>query len=264
MDELMLDNDIKTFIEAINGLKEINEELLDDTALDTLMNKTILFTPETVQQSINQIISNLEAQNQTRQQVIDTVKSLKDFINEMLYGDTALTGNKRILIDYVAKNLFDIFDTAAEKYHNYNIELPMTVDTANGAKVPTYAHDTDAAADLYAPADQVIPAHSYSNMIKTGVKIQLPEGWLAMIIPRSSIGLKTPLRLSNSVGLIDSGYRGELGVIYDNTSDTDYTVNAGDRIAQLLVMPSYRFKADVVDILTDSDRGETGFGDSGK
>ena len=74
---------------------------------------------------------------------------------------------------------------------------------------------------------------------------------------------ETPLRLSNSVGLIDSGYRGELGVLYDNTSDEPYTVNAGDRIAQLLVMPSYRFQAKVVDILADSDRGEGGFGSSG-
>ena len=89
------------------------------------------------------------------------------------------------------------------------------------------------------------------------------EGWLAMILPRSSMGVKTPLRLSNSVGLIDSGYRGELGVIYDNTSDNDYQISAGDRIAQLLVMPSYRFKAQVVDVLVDSDRGEGGFGSSG-
>ena len=106
--------------------------------------------------------------------------------------------------------------------------------------------------------------HSYGNMIKTGVKIQLPEGWLAMILPRSSMGTKTPLRLSNSVGLIDSGYRGELGILYDNTSNEDYQITAGDRIAQLLVMPSYRFKAKVVDILADSDRGEGGFGASGK
>jgi len=263
MDELMMDSQVKSFIDAINGLKEIDDKLLDDEALDTLMNKTILFTPETVQQSINQIINNLEVQNQTRQQVIDTVKSLKDFINEMLYGDTALTGNKKILIDYVAKNLFEIFDAAADKYHNYAIELPMTVDTKAGAKAPTFAHDTDAAADLYAMESQIIPAHSYGNMIHTGVKLQLPEGWLAMILPRSSMGVKTPLRLSNSVGLIDSGYRGELGVIYDNTSEKDYEITAGDRIAQLLVMPSYRFKAKVVDILEDSDRGEGGFGSSG-
>ena len=182
----------------------------------------------------------------------------------MVYGETQFTGNKKILIDTITDKMFGIFDDAVAKYHSYAIELPMTVDTAAGAQVPTYAHETDAAADLYAMDDQIFPAHSYGNRIHTGVKIQLPEGWLAMILPRSSMGTKTPLRLSNSVGLIDSGYRGELGVLYDNTSDNEYKVNAGDRIAQLLVMPSYRFQAKIVDILADSDRGEGGFGASGK
>jgi dUTP pyrophosphatase len=77
------------------------------------------------------------------------------------------------------------------------------------------------------------------------------------------MGTKTPLRLSNSVGLIDSGYRGEIMALYDNISDSPYTINAGDRIAQLLVMPNYRFQAKVVDVLTESDRGEGGFGSSG-
>ena len=139
----------------------------------------------------------------------------------------------------------------------------MTIDEEHGAKVPTYAHDTDAAADIYAMDDVILEPHTYGNKLRTGVKIQLPEGWQALILPRSSIGAKTPLRLSNSVGLIDSGYRGELGVLYDNTSDEPYTINQGDRIAQLLVMPSYRFKAEVVDTLEDSDRGEGGFGSSG-
>jgi dUTP pyrophosphatase len=111
--------------------------------------------------------------------------------------------------------------------------------------------------------DTTLEPCSIGNKIRTGVKIQLPEGWLALIIPRSSIGAKTPLRLSNSVGLIDSGYRGELGILYDNIGDDEYVIHAGDRIAQLLVMPSYRFQAKVVDILADSDRGEGGFGSSG-
>ena len=71
------------------------------------------------------------------------------------------------------------------------------------------------------------------------------------------------MRLSNSVGIIDSGYRGELGVLFDNTSDNPASIKQGDRIAQLLVMPSYRFQPKVVDILASSDRGEGGFGSTG-
>lgn len=257
--------ELQTFIESIQGLASLDEnELTDDVLKAALDNLEKQFSSAVVAQSINQIVNNFENQGLTKIEARDAADALIKTIKEMAYGETEYTGNKKILIDTVLNKTFAIFDEAVDKYHSYAIELPMTVDKAAGAKEPTYAHDSDAAADLYAPADQVIPARSYSNMIKTGVKIQLPEGWLAMILPRSSMGVKTPLRLSNSVGLIDSGYRGELGVIYDNTSDEDYHIAAGDRIAQLLVMPSYRFQAKIVDILADSDRGEGGFGASGK
>jgi len=201
-------------------------------------------------------------ENLTKEEARNVVEVLISTIKEMAYGEQAVTGNKKILIDTVLSSMFDIFYKALDKYHTYAIELPMVLDA--GAKVPTYAHDTDAAADLYALEDVTLEGNTKGNKIRTGVKIQLPESWLALIIPRSSIGAKTPLRLSNSVGLIDSGYRGELGVLYDNTSDEPYDIKAGDRIAQLLIMPSYRFQPKVVDVLASSDRGETGFGDSGK
>lgn len=258
-----LDESINSFLKAIKGLTEINNDDLSDELLTTILeNIKQQFTTAMISQSINQIIQNLEEQEATKQEAIESMNVLKETINEMIYGEEQFTGNKKILIDTVVEYLFKIFDDAANKYHSYSIELPMTVATE--ATVPTYAHETDAAADLYSAETITISAHSYGNKIRTGIKIQLPEGWLAFILPRSSIGAKTPLRLSNSVGLIDSGYRGELGILYDNTSDNDYTINAGDRIAQLLVMPSYRFQAKVVDILTDSDRGEGGFGASGK
>ena len=258
-------NELDTLINSIKALTDIEDEVLTDAVLQNLLNNIDdQFAPNMVTQIINSIVKGLEDQGLNKIEAEESLKSLSDTIKEMVYGDHVFVGNKKILVDAILNKTLGIFEAAVEKYHSYSIELPMTVDTKAGAKVPTFAHDTDAAADLYAPVDQTIPAHSYGNMIKTGVKIQLPEGWLAMILPRSSMGVKTPLRLSNSVGLIDSGYRGELGVIYDNTSDNDYKVTAGDRIAQLLVMPSYRFQAKVVDILADSDRGEGGFGASGK
>lgn len=258
-------NELQTLIEAIKSLTDVRDEDLSDEVMNTILNNIREnFSDSIINQAVNQIVKNFEDQGLNKEEAKAAIKSLNETLKELVYGEENYTGNKKILVDAVLQNMFDIFDAAAEKYHSYAIELPMTVDTNAGAKVPTYAHDTDAAADLYAMDDQIFPAHSYGNKIRTGVKIQLPEGWLALILPRSSMGTKTPLRLSNSVGLIDSGYRGELGVLYDNISDTPYAINAGDRIAQLLVMPSYRFQAKVVDILSDSDRGETGFGDSGK
>lgn len=258
-------DELQTLIDSIKKLVDIDEENLTDEVIKTILNNVDeQFSPQVTMQAVNQIVKNLEDQELSREEAQEAVTSLSNTMREMIYGEEVLTGNKKVLIDGVLDKMFSIFQQAADKYHSYSIELPMTVDIAGGAQVPTYAHETDAAADLYAMDNVIVPAHSYGNKLRTGVKIQLPEGWLAFILPRSSIGAKTPLRLSNSVGLIDSGYRGELGVLYDNTSDEDYTINAGDRIAQLLVMPSYRFQAKVVDILASSDRGETGFGDSGK
>jgi len=179
----------------------------------------------------------------------------------MVYEGKEYTGNRKVLVDTIMAKVFNIFYKALDKYHSYAIELPIQLE--DGAQVPTYAHEDDAAADLYAFEEMEISAHTKSTPVKTGVHIQLPEGWVAFILPRSSIGAKTPLRLSNSVGVIDSGYRGEVRALYDNISDESYQIHKGDRIAQMLVMPSYRFKANIVDSLEDSDRGEAGFGSTG-
>ena len=256
-------DELESLVQSIQGLIELDEEIFNENTMQVLLKRlNEQFSPEVINQSINQIIKNLEDQGVTKEEAVQSVQALNQVIDEMIYGENQFTGNKKIFIDTIVNKTHEIFNQALERYHSYAIELPMVLD--EGAHEPTYAHDTDAAADLYALEDVTLEPCSIGNKIRTGVKSQLPESWLALIIPRSSIGAKTPLRLSNSVGLIDSGYRGELGVLYDNISDDPYEIHAGDRIAQLLVMPSYRFQAKVVDILADSDRGETGFGDSGK
>ena len=258
-------NDFNDIIQSFTAIAQMKDEEITDDILKAMIESfDQSFSNVVVLQAINEIVQNLEAQGLNKVEAQEALKAVKDTLHEALYSEGPYSGNKKILIDNITDKLFNIFDSAVEKYHSYSIELPMTVDIDAGAKVPTYAHETDAAADLYAMENTILQAHTFGNKLRTGVKIQLPEGWLAMILPRSSIGAKTPLRLSNSVGLIDSGYRGELGILYDNTSDEPYEINAGDRIAQLLVMPSYRFKSKVVDILADSDRGEGGFGASGK
>jgi len=255
-------NELNSFLEAFQGLLDIPDEELNDEMMKALVeNIEQNFAPELVAQSINQTIQNLEDQNLTKENAIASVEALKNILKDSIYGDKEYTGNKKILLETIIGKIFSIFDTAVEKYHSYAIELPIQLE--DGAQVPTYAHDSDAAADLYAMEDIEIPAHFLSVPVKTGVHIQLPEGWVAMILPRSSIGAKTSLRLSNSQGVIDSGYRGELRALYDNVGTESYTIHKGDRIAQMYIMPSYRFKANVVDSLEDSDRGEAGFGSTG-
>lgn len=254
---------LQDLMNAVDQIMEIPEEEVANEEFLNIMNNAIKnsITPAIMKESVNELIKNLENENYTRTQAIEDVvnfkNSIQDYINSLNPSE-----NKRKLIEQIFNSLYEVFDVAIEKYHNYSIELPIQLE--EGAIVPTYAHNDDAAADLYALQDTDLNAHTYGNKIHTGVHIQLPEGWLALIIPRSSIGAKTPFRLSNSVGLIDSGYRGELGVLYDNTSDNDTFIKKGDRIAQLLVMPSYRFKAKVVESLENSERGSGGFGSTGK
>lgn len=255
-------NELQTLIDSIKGLTDIDDENLTDDMMKTILDGVEQqFSTELVQQSINQIVNNMEDQGLSKAEAQAAIKALSDTMKEMIYSEVSYTGNKKLLVDTIMNKMFSIFNAAAEKYHSYAIELPIQLE--DGAQVPTYAHDSDAAADMYAMEDVEIPAHFKGMPVKTGVHIQLPEGWVAFILPRSSIGAKTPLRLSNSAGVIDSGYRGEVRALYDNIGEEPYQIHKGDRIAQILVMPSYRFKANVVDSLEDSDRGEAGFGSTG-
>jgi dUTP pyrophosphatase len=102
------------------------------------------------------------------------------------------------------------------------------------------------------------------KLLPTGLYIELPIGYEAQIRPRSGLALKRGLTVLNTPGTIDADYRGEIGVIYDNISDSDYTIKAGDRIAQMWVERVERFKPVTVDILPATERGEGGFGSTGQ
>lgn len=253
---------IDPFINIFESVMSIPDSNLTPTVVESIkgmMNGAI--TPMVRAQSVEQIVTRYKNENISRSEVKNELSTVKNALANLI-DELNPSLEKRMIIESIFTTLYDIFDEAEAKYFSYDIILPITLE--EGAKVPTYAHETDAAADLYAAETVVVPAHSLGNKINTGVRIGLPEGWVAYIVPRSSIGAKTPLRLSNSVGVIDSEYRGLLGVLYDNISDSDYTINAGDRIAQLIVMPCYHFQANVVDALTETERSSGGFGSTGK
>ena len=264
--DLMLnlaDNEIlRPFETAIQNIMEIPDDSLNDTTI-SMINGMIngIMTEQVKKETVKELLNNFEELGYNRQTAILEVNNLRMQMQELI-SQLVPSPNKTILLNSMFNSFLALFDEALEQYHTYSFILPMTLE--EGAIAPTYAHETDAAADLYAAEDTVLPAHSLSNMIKTGVHIALPEGWAALILPRSSIGLKTGLRLSNSVGLIDEEYRGQLGVIYDNHSDSDYEIKAGERIAQMLVIRAYHFKSNIVNELPTSSRGEGGFGSTGK
>lgn len=132
-----------------------------------------------------------------------------------------------------------------------------------GDHVPAYAHPGDAGADLVAtetvelgPGDRVT--------VGTGTAIALPDGYVAFVVPRSGLAAKHGITIVNTPGTVDAGYRGEIRVILLNTdATTPYTVAAGDRIAQLIVMPVTRARFVPVERLPGSHRRDGGFGSTG-
>ena len=128
---------------------------------------------------------------------------------------------------------------------------------------PVKAHEDDAAFDLRARCDMVlIPGKS--TLVPAGFKMELPVGFEAQIRPRSGLALKHDLMLTNSPGTIDAGYRGEVGVIMYNAGKSDFAISRGDRIAQMVICRLPEVVLSQVDGLSDTDRGEGGFGSSGK
>jgi dUTP pyrophosphatase len=131
------------------------------------------------------------------------------------------------------------------------------------AQVPVYAHPGDAGADLVA-AEAVRLEPGQRALVGTGVRIALPDGYVAFVVPRSGLAAKHGITIVNSPGTVDAGYRGEIKVSLLNTDATEpYDVAIGDRIAQLVVMPVPRTTFIPVDTLPDSTRAEGGFGSTG-
>ena len=131
-----------------------------------------------------------------------------------------------------------------------------------GAYEPIRGHKTDAGLDIRSKDKaKKIPANG-SAVFKTGVHIQLPSHTCGLIVPKSGLNVKK--EIVSSVGLIDEGYTGEIVVKLENHSDKDYTVKAGDKIAQMIIVPAYYFDLEFVEELEETERGDNGFGSTGR
>jgi len=132
------------------------------------------------------------------------------------------------------------------------------------AKLPTRAHEGDAGLDLHAcEAAHIGPGERWS--VGTGVAVEIPEGHAGLVLPRSGLAKRHGIALVNSPGLIDAGYRGEVRVLLLNTDPAEtFRVEAGDRIAQLVIAPVALAEPVAVEALSDSARGDGGFGSSGR
>ncbi len=143
------------------------------------------------------------------------------------------------------------------------MELPVTI-LKEGALLPTRAHEGDAGLDLYAcESAHIGPGERWG--VGTGVGVEIPADHAGLVLPRSGLARDHGIALVNSPGLIDSGYRGELRVLLLNTDPAEtFRVQAGDRIAQLVLVPIALAAPVAVEALAESARGGGGFGSSGR
>ena len=145
------------------------------------------------------------------------------------------------------------------------MSLEIKIKLTNGATLPEYATDGSAAVDLRANVEgSVIIPPSQRALIPTGLSVSIPEGYVGIIAARSGLACKKGIALSNGIGVIDSDYRGEIGVSLHNTSAEPFTVERGERIAQMMFMPVAKASFTVCDSLDETVRGEGGFGSTGK
>ena len=142
----------------------------------------------------------------------------------------------------------------------------MIVKIINKSKneLPKYETLFSAGMDLRANLEESIVLKPFQRLVvKTALFISLQQGYEAQIRPRSGLALKEGITVLNSPGTIDADYRGEIGVILINLSDSDFEINTGDRIAQMIIAKHETIEWEAVDKLDDSMRGDKGFGSTG-
>lgn len=134
---------------------------------------------------------------------------------------------------------------------------------SSSATIPTKGHKFDAGWDLYADRVEFNKPYNGQCLVHTGIAIEVPVGYVGLIFPRSSV-IKTSFQLGNSVGVIDPGYVGEIKMVFDNVRVGNTLYEVGDRCGQFVLIKNTLFDWEEVESLSDTDRGVSGFGSTGK
>ena len=131
------------------------------------------------------------------------------------------------------------------------------------AKVPTYGTEYSAGADLYNLDTPIVIEPHATALVHTGIAMEIPEGYCGLVFARSGLATKRGLAPANKVGVIDADYRGEIMIPLHNHTDVTATVDAGERVAQIALVPFLKAEFDECDELSDTVRGLSGFGSTG-
>ncbi len=143
----------------------------------------------------------------------------------------------------------------------------MIIQIINKSQLPIPEYKTQGASgvDLYANIENEITIKKFERiLVPTGIFVQIPKGYEGQIRARSGLALKHGITLANGIGTIDSDYRGEIKIILINLGEKDYTINRGDRIAQLIITKYEKVDFKIVSSISNTDRDSGGFGHTGK
>lgn len=257
--------------EALKLVKEMLETMSDEELIeraDLLVNNltTVLNSPE-MATATEEVFKQIDLEGEPPQMVIQNFNAAQEAVFmaiEELKQDYPDSPAKQAFCDMLASVIETYFMNIIGKLANrdsVNIGVELVHENA---KIPTYAHEGDQGADIYAVEEIVVEPHTYGNVIPTGLKVIIPHDWCLSIRPRSGLSKNSTLRISNSPATIDQQYRGEIKVLIDNIGDSPVTIKAGERIAQMILERNYQAKYHKVDsVEPDTERGEGGFGSSG-
>lgn len=198
---------------------------------------------------------------------------IEDYINNLKRIEKGLSDDDSFDLKYIAeldtllnKLRGDVSDVQGNLIENpedapllFNLNVKIKKLHEN-AVIPSYAKKGDAGLDLV--ATEIISETPTQISYGTGIAVEIPLGYVGLVFPRSSIK-KYDLELTNSVGVIDSGYRGEIQATFNKVNHQTTYYNVGDRIAQLIILPYPQIKFVQVDNLSDTERGSGGFGSTG-
>lgn len=234
-------------------------------AIQDLPDESVELILPQIEEEFKKLVNEQDLVNKTKTEflqqgyTIADIKAMKesyDNIAEDYFKIVKPTSPKGRYISALVGVYKDILDKIAEEGFSRTVNIKVVKETED-AILPQYAHFGDAGADLFANEEVEIQPNEV-KIVPTGLRIEIPDGYEIQVRPRSGMTVKT--NIITQLGTVDSCYRGPLGVMMYNHGNEVYTVHKGDKIAQAVLAPTYHGNFLVTDSLSETDRGEGGFG----
>ena len=261
--KMQLQNNLKALMPDDESIPQLFQLIdLPDTKFDQIypqlqsMAETT-FKSEAFQKDVLQNLTVYKASNEI--DIEAERATVEELIKEIKEDDTLNANKQAFLISILEAATLSVYDLM----QNPRERIEVKIKVLPGGKIPTYAHPTDAGADVYASEPTNFEPYE-TKIVHTALQVAIPAGYEIQIRPRSGMSLKTGFRIANAPGTIDSDYRGEIGVIMTNTSDKPVTIEKGDKIAQMVIAPVPMIRWVETDNLDETERGEGGFGSTDK